>query len=219
MKAGRELENPRKECGVSGMEENTAALSDEQLLEQYRHGNTAVLELFVYRYHKPIYVYLYRMTNKRQLAEDLAQECFVRVFSALQAGRIPARFRPWIYRIATNLCRDMWKSGAHRYEFAVKDTGLNDVAAGGADTVSSLLDKQYEREAVIAALGGLPEEERQIVILRFYQELKLEEIAELLDAPLGTVKSRLYRAFRRLAIALREGEMHHGTKVKRRESK
>ncbi len=118
----------------------------------------------------------------------------------------PERFRPWIYRIATNLCRDVWKSGAYRYEVAAKDTGVYDAADGGKDTVASFLDKQYEREAVIAALGALPEEERQIVILRFYEELKLDEIAELLELPPGTVKSKLYRAFRRLADTLQKGE-------------
>ena len=180
-------------------------VTDEQLLAQYKQGNTAVLELFVYRYHPVMYAYLYRLTNKRQLAEDLVQECFVRVFSALQAGRTPERFRPWIYRIATNLCRDVWKSGAYRYEVAAKDTGVYDAADGGKDTVASFFDKQVEREAVIAALGALPEEERQIVILRFYQELKLEEIAELLELPSSTVKSKLYRAFKRLAVLLQKG--------------
>ncbi|WNS46081.1 RNA polymerase sigma factor [Paenibacillus sp. MMS20-IR301] len=180
-------------------------VTDEQLLMQYKQGNTAVLELFVYRYHQKIYAYLYRLTNKRQLAEDLVQECFVRVFTALQAGRLPERFRPWIYRIATNLCRDLWKSGVYRYEVAAMDTGVYDAADGGRDTVASILDKQYEREAVIAALAALPEEERQIVILRFYEELKLDEIAELMELPPGTVKSKLYRAFRRLAVTLQEG--------------
>jgi RNA polymerase sigma-70 factor (ECF subfamily) len=194
-----------------------AVVTDEQLLEQYKQGNTAVLELFVYRYHHTIYAYLYRLTSKRQLAEDLVQECFVRVFTALQAGRLPERFRPWIYRIATNLCRDVWKSGAYRYEVAAKDTGVYDAADGGKDTVASFLDKQYEREAVIAALGALPEEERQIVILRFYEELKLDEIAELLELPPGTVKSKLYRAFRRLADTLQKEEEQDELHFRKRE--
>ncbi|MDQ0091026.1 RNA polymerase sigma-70 factor (ECF subfamily) [Paenibacillus anaericanus] len=197
--------------------DSRAVVTDEQLLMQFKQGNTAVLELFVYRYHQTIYAYLYRLTSKRQLAEDLAQECFVRVFTALQAGRLPERFRPWIYRIATNLCRDVWKSGAYRYEVTAKDTGVYDAADGGKDTVASFLDKQYEREAVIAALGALPEEERQIVILRFYEELKLEEIAELLELPLGTVKSKLYRAFRRLADILQKGEDQDELHFRKRE--
>lgn len=197
--------------------DSKAVVTDEELLMQYRHGNTAVLELFVYRYHQTIYAYLYRMTSNRQLAEDLVQECFVRVFTALQAGRLPERFRPWIYQIATNLCRDVWKSGAYRYEVAAKDTGMYDATDGGKDTVASLLVKQVEREAVVAALGALPEEERQIVILRFYEELKLEEIAELLEQPLGTVKSKLYRAFRRLARTLQKGEDEDELQFRKRE--
>lgn len=197
--------------------DSKAVVTDEELLMQYNQGNTAVLELFVYRYHQTIYAYLYRMTSNRQLAEDLVQECFVRVFTALRAGRLPERFRPWIYRIATNLCRDVWKSGAYRYEVAAKDTGMYDATDGGKDTVASLLDKQVEREAVVAALGALPAEERQIVILRFYEELKLEEIAELLEQPLGTVKSKLYRAFRRLAHTLQKGEDEDELQFRKRE--
>jgi len=194
-----------------------AVLTDEQLIAQFKQGNTAVLELFVYRYHQVIYAYLYRLTNQRQLAEDLVQECFVRVFTALQAGRFPVRFRPWIYRIATNLCRDVWKSGVYRYEVAAKDTGVYDAVDGGRDTVASFLDKQYEREEVIVALGELPEEERQIVVLRFYEELKLDEIAELLELPLGTVKSKLYRAFKRLADILQKGEEQNELYIRKRE--
>lgn len=197
--------------------DSKAVLTDEQLVAQYKQGNTAVLELFVYRYHPAIYAYLYRLTSKRQLAEDLAQECFVRVFTAFQTGRLPERFRPWIYRIATNLCRDVWKSGAYRYEVTAQDTGVYDAADGGLDTVASFLEKQDEREAVIAALSALPEEERQIVVLRFYQDLKLDEIAELLELPSGTVKSKLYRAFKRLADTLQKGEEQDEPHLRKRQ--
>jgi len=191
-------------------------LTDEQLLLQYRQGNTAVLELLVYRYHRPIYAYLYRLTNSRQLAEDFVQETFTRVFAALQAGKQPTRFRPWMYKIAGNLCRDWWKSGTYRYEVAAQQEGLEAAASEQRDGVASMLDKQQEREAVLTALNALPDDERHIVILRFYQELKLDEIAELLEQPPGTVRSRLYRAFRRLATTLREGEGQNGGQIRQR---
>ncbi len=192
-----------------------AMLTDEQLLLQYRQGNTAVLELLVYRYHRPIYAYLYRLTNSRQLAEDFVQETFTRAFSALQAGKQPARFRPWIYRIAGNLCRDWWRSSTYRYEVATQQEGLEEVTASEEqDIVASILDKQQEREAVLSALNALPADERHIVILRFYQELKLDEIAELLEQPPGTVRSKLYRAFRRLAKTLQEGEGQNGGQIR-----
>lgn len=180
-------------------------VSDEELVEQIAAGNAGSMEALVYRYHKPIYVYLQRMLNDSSLAEDLAQECFIRLYQSIQAGRIPTRFRPWIYRIATNLCKDVWKSSAYRREILSETEQLS--FHSDDQTVSSILERQWKREAVIRALSRLTEEEREVIILRFYHELKLDEIAEALEQPLGSVKTRLYRTFKKLAELLRSEEV------------
>lgn len=191
------------------MKMTVSTVSDEELLQQFRHGNKAVLEVLVYRYHKLIYLYIARLMNDSVLAEDLTQECFLRVCSTLQSERIPARFRPWIYRIATNLCRDVWKSSAYQRETLVKDEVLSSLFVD-KETVVSILEKQLEREAVIGALQQLPVEERQIVILRFYHQMKLDEMADMMELPLSTVKTKLYKSFRMLAAILnREEEVGH----------
>ncbi|MBP1988767.1 RNA polymerase sigma factor [Paenibacillus eucommiae] len=190
-------------------------ISDEELLEQIAHGNEASLEALVYRYHKPIFEYLQRMLNNSSLAEDLSQECFIRLCQTVRTGRLPSRFRPWIYRIATNLCKDVWKSSAYRKESLWEAEKLS--LHSDSETVSSILERQWERESVIRALGSLAVDEREIIILRFYHELKLDEIAEMLEQPLGSIKTKLYKTFKKMAHLLNTEEVDkHGTARRQR---
>lgn len=181
------------------------SVSDEQLLRELLNGNTAALENIVNRYHVPIYTYLYRLLGSPSQAEDLTQECFIRVIEYVRKGRLPDSFRPWIYKIAANLCRDLWRRPSYRYEW-VNDEALGELPSD--HSVASIFEKQSDREAVITAIGRLAPEKRNLIVLRFYQELKLEEIAGVLDIPLGTVKSRLYQCLTELErlLADRYGE-------------
>lgn len=179
-------------------------VSDEDLLRQVAAGHGGSLEALIHRYHKPIYVYLQRMLGDPVLAEDLTQDCFIRVCHAVKAGRLPTKFRPWIYRIATNLCKDVWKSAAYRKEHLTDHEVLS--LHSDHETVSSILERQWEREAVIRALAQLRPEHKQIMILRFYHDLTLQEISEIVEQPLSTVKSRLYQTYKQLAQYMKREE-------------
>lgn len=180
-------------------------ISDEELLKQIAAGDEASLEALVHRYHKPIYQYLQRMLNDSSLAEDLSQECFIRLCRSVQTGKLPSRFRPWIYRIATNLCKDVWKSPVYRKEALWETEKLSHHS--DKETVTSILERQWEREAVVRALGSLADDEREIIILRFYNELRLDEISEMLEMPLGSVKTKLYKTFKKMAVLLNVEEV------------
>lgn len=170
-------------------------MTDEELLKELSRGHASALETLAFRYHAAIRTYLYRLLQSRTLADDMTQECFVRVITSVKQGRLPEKFKPWLYKIATNLCRDHWRKAANRME-QVGDEGLQHVLA--PDNVAHIYEKQVDRELVIQALNELPAERRHLMILRFYQELKLEEIADILDIPLSTVKSRLYYGIKQL---------------------
>lgn len=188
-------------------------MTDEQLLQQIAAGHEGSLEALIYRYHKPIYFYLQRMLGDTSLAEDLTQECFIRLCHAVKDERLPTVFRPWLYRIATNLCKDVWKSAAYRREALTTHDELSLHAT--PDTVTSILERQWEREAVIRALDQLEQEEKQIIILRFYQDLKIHEISDILQLPLSTTKSKLYTIYRKLAqLIIREEEKSHESRKK-----
>jgi len=170
-------------------------MTDEELLLEMSKGSGTALETLVFRYHAAIQTYLHRMVGSGTTAEDLAQECFVRVMEAVRKKRLPLSFRPWIYKIATNLCRDHWRKASNRVEMA----GVAELELFPAsENVALIYEKQTEREMVVRALQRLDEERRQLIVLRFYQELKLAEIAEILNVPLGTAKTRLYQAIKQL---------------------
>ncbi|MCU0493186.1 MAG: RNA polymerase sigma factor [Chloroflexaceae bacterium] len=165
-------------------------LSDEQLYQQLLAGDERGLTELVGRYHSPLLGFLYRQTANRALAEDLVQETFARLLT--YSGPPPQRFRPWAFTIAANLLRDHVRSAAYRRE--------EPPAEGGAELAATdlRLGQVDDRSAVLPALQRLPPDQRAVVVLRFYHDMKIEDIADVLHAPVGTVKSRLFHALRRL---------------------
>lgn len=165
-------------------------MDDETLYRQVlKGGETALVEL-VNRYHNPLYKFLCRYTGDTALADDLVQETFTRLLT--YQGEPPTRFKSWVYAIASNFARDYFKSAHSRYERA---TNFNDDAEALPDDFSFAPD---DRAEVIAALAKLSPEHREVLILRFYHDLRLEEIAEITSIPIGTVKSRLFHALKGL---------------------
>lgn len=182
-------------------------LTDQELLELIAQGDQAAMEVLVYRYHAEIYRYFYRSTNKEKLSEDLAQETFLRVIRSLGQGKYPAQFRPWVYRIATNLLRDTFKSAGYQRQVPASQEEVAQLSEEGPKgrAESNLIDivlKQELRKQVVEAIQALPRELRQVIIMRFYQELKIKDIAQALGMPEGTIKSRLHRAYLHLSETL-----------------
>jgi RNA polymerase sigma-70 factor, ECF subfamily len=178
---------------------------DEILYSRLRSGDRQALATLAERYHGPLYKFLLRITGQVQLAEDLVQEAFIRMLNF--RGAPPERFRPWAYRIAHNLVRDHFRSAVVRRE-------IESLPAEKLESVSITADQQEmevvlmqnsSHNQVITLLQRLPGNQREVLVLRFYHELTLGEIAEITGAPLGTVKSRLYHGLRRARHIL-EGE-------------
>lgn len=166
-------------------------------------GDRAALAGLVERHHSPLLGYLYHMVGgNRPLAEDLVQETFVRL---LRGGTYtPDRaFKPWLYAIAGNLARDHFKAAATRYRAPGADPP--DQPDPGADPEAQVLVAEQEQQ-VAAALARLAPEYRAALVLRFYGDLSLQEVATALNIPLGTVKSRLSVGCRRLRDILTRSE-------------
>lgn len=176
--------------------------SDEQLMTAVQAGDQVALAALVTRHHAPLLGYLYRLVGgDRQLSEDLVQETLLHVLRqrTYQADR---PFKPWLYTIATNLARDYFKSAAVRQCWRSSEEEallhLSDSAPGPEER--ALATEQGSE--VRAALAQLREEYRVVLVLRFYQGFSLQEIAETLHIPLGTVKSRLSVGVHRLRSML-----------------
>jgi RNA polymerase sigma-70 factor (ECF subfamily) len=177
--------------------------SDEQLMAAVMAGDQVALAALVTRHHAPLLGYLYRLVDgDRPLAEDLIQETLLHVLRQ-HTYRADRPFKPWLYAIATNLARDYFKSAAVRQCWRSGDAeeSLLHLYESTAGPEERALAAEQGSE-VRAALAQLGEEYRVVVVLRFYQGFSLQEIAETLQIPLGTVKSRLSVGVHRLRSML-----------------
>jgi RNA polymerase sigma-70 factor (ECF subfamily) len=177
-----------------------AAPSDNELiaksLQRGRAGASAAFGTLVRRYRKLVISVAYRLCGDAALAEDIAQDAFIRVWDRLADYRPSGNFKAWLVRIATNLTIDALRK--RRPAVDIEDVSL--VATGQGPEAAAL---SGERAAVVrAALMRLPVQSRTVLVLREYEMLSYREMADALDIPLGTVKSRLNDARRRLKAEL-----------------
>jgi RNA polymerase sigma-70 factor (ECF subfamily) len=172
------------------------ASSDEELVARSIGGDLDSFNQLVLRWERPIYALAYRVIGREEEARDVAQETFLRAFRALKGFKGQAKFSSWLYRITLNLCRD-WIRRERRTPVAQMPEGVDLVELAGEETPSESIEELIGRRqlgrAVSKAMATLPEEQRTAIILKEYHGLTFQEIADLLDCPLSTVKTRLYQ--------------------------
>lgn len=180
---------------------------DETLYNRVLSGDRQALATLVERYHGQLFKFLFRITGHAQLTEDLIQETFIRMLT--YSGAPPEHFRPWAYRIAHNLARDYFRSAVVRREVGAQpDDELDDERMADPQDTEALGLQSSDRQQVAFLLQHLPANQREVLVLRFYHELPLEEISEITGAPLGTVKSRLFHGLRRARQILEVEEVN-----------
>jgi len=170
--------------------------SDEELVTLSQGGDLDSFNQLVVRWERPIYALAYRVIGREEDARDVAQETFLRAFRALKGFKGQAKFSSWLYRITLNLCRD-WIRREKRTPVSQPPEGIDIIELAGEGTPSESIEELVGRRqlgrAVSRAMALLPEEQRTAIILKEYHGLTFQEIAELLDCPLSTVKTRLYQ--------------------------
>jgi RNA polymerase sigma-70 factor, ECF subfamily len=193
-------------CNQAMRKRGQNLLRDEDLALGIQQGDRDALTMLVERHHDPLLGFLYRMTGgDRTLAEDLVQETFLRILRSIQQYQHPRPFKPWLYMIATNLTRDHYKRADMRHTMSMPDN-LGEIASQHETLPEDAMVFRHEAKRVALAIQELPAHQREAVILRYYQELSLAEIAAVLEVPLGTVKSRISLGLGRLRTALLEQE-------------
>ncbi|MHC4931285.1 MAG: sigma-70 family RNA polymerase sigma factor [Planctomycetota bacterium] len=174
--------------------------SDETLVSRARSGDTAAFDALILRHQDRVYNMAYRMLGNREDALDLSQEVFITVFRGLGRFEAKARFSTWLYRVTVNRCRDaLRRRGSVKHtrpqslDAARDGESPREIASTGRPPPEEAMGREV-RERVEGAIGELPEDTREVLILRDREDLSYEEIAEILAIPVGTVRSRLNRA-------------------------
>jgi len=177
--------------------------SDEELIEACRAGESSAFEGLIARWEDRIRGAAWRVLGSEEEAREVAHEAFVKAYGALAGFKSEARFSSWLYQIALNLCRDRLRRRKTR-----ATVSLDELEANGPVLVAHELGAQEQlirddlASAVRRAIELLPAEQREVVILKEYQGLTFLEIAQALDVPVSTVKTRLYRGLGQLRLRL-----------------
>lgn len=187
-------------------------MDEEQILSVIRRvkkGDVNAFETIVRLYEKNVYNIALRMTSNREDALDVSQESFLKAYHALGSFREESKFSVWLYRIVSNTCLDFLRERKRRAEVPLSaEDGEGESSELEIRDESLSPERLYEqkltREALRRGLKSLPEDQREILLLREIEGLSYEEIGSVLSLESGTVKSRIFRARRKLCEFLAE---------------
>lgn len=186
------------------------ATSDEQIVEQALAGDAEAFGEIVRRWERRIYALSYGILGREEEARDATQETFLAAFRSLRNFRGEAKVSSWLHRIAVNQCITRQRRARVRSETTLEDETDYDGAtedgssffAQAAESPVVAAESRERTEVVRRAVNALPQELRQVILMKEFEELTFQEIAEALDLPLSTVKSRLYTALKQLRMRL-----------------
>jgi RNA polymerase sigma-70 factor, ECF subfamily len=183
--------------------------SDEVIVERALTGDADAFGELVRRWERRIFALTYGMLGRGEDARDATQETFLAAFRNLRGFRGEAKVSSWLHRIAVNQCISRQRRARVRSESALEDDPENSAASFAAPLSQSpakVAEGRQETLAVRRAINSLPIELRQVVVMKEFEELTFREIADALDLPLSTVKSRLYTALKQLQMRLQKFE-------------
>lgn len=174
-------------------------MSDEDVMEQLQNGVIPAFDIIVHRFKDRLHNFLYRYTHNHEDCEDLVQETFLRVYKSRQSYKRIAKLSTWIYTIALNLAKTMYKKKQRMKTFSIHEDESNpDDRAFDIEDTTILQDEKLHLKNSMGelekALAELNDDFREAIVLRDIQQLSYEEISDITDTPMGTVKSRINRA-------------------------
>jgi len=196
---------------------------DGELMQKVMEGDMRAFDVLVRRWEHQLFNLIYRIVGDFETSKDIRQEVLMRVYQAAKRYRPRSQFKAWLYRIAVNCSINELRKRERRQMLPL--TMLYQNRDGEQQPLESILpdpnpgpDEVIQRneiaECIRDALRRLPDEQRIVVVLRHYEGMKFQQIASLLNCPLGTVKSRMHHGLERLRVMLKnirwEGEVSHG---------
>lgn len=180
---------------------------EKQWIEEVLSGNKQAYAHIINKYKNPLYATILRMTKNEQDAVDLVQESFIKIYHQLDKFEGKSSFSSWMYRVAINHCIDEFRKKRHKVEHV--DIREDDVKDDQHPEVIFLKKEQHRQLEKL--IDGLPEDERMILLLRYINEQSYNDISELMNVSIATVRNKLHRAkkkLRRKAKAKKGGYFH-----------
>jgi RNA polymerase sigma-70 factor (ECF subfamily) len=201
---------PHGEAQVA-TDQSSEGLSDAQVMLRVKAGDESAFDYLVQKYRRPMLSFMYRMAHNTAVAEDLAQEVFLRVYRSRENYEASAKFTTWLYRIASNLAVNHARDTRHqRPENTVsldepdQETGLTMDVPDNSLTAEENIVRRERLAAIRQRVQALPERQRIAVIMHKYQQMDYHQIAEVLKLSESAIKSLLFRAYETLRVQLRE---------------
>jgi RNA polymerase sigma-70 factor (ECF subfamily) len=202
---------PAQPDGAERVESNMGSLAatldyDAELMVRVKEGDGASFDVLLEKHRSPVIHFLYRMVQNRAVAEELAQEVFLRVYRSRSTYEPTAKFTTWLFRIATHLALNSLRDGKNdRRQESLDDDTSEGPARQVFDmrpSVEALMVKEARLQEVRLAVAGLPEKQRAAVLMHKYREMEYQQIASVLNCSESAVKSLLFRAYETLRARL-----------------
>lgn len=171
-------------------------LSDNAIMLKVQKGDIDQMGLLYERYHRPLFRFLYNMTHERELSEDLVQNVFMRMLKYNDGFLGYGEFKTWMYRIARNMVYDHFRHVKHTPP--LRDVKEYETSIAGEQFTDAAMEKEQELKLLEAAMEKLSMENRELLVLCRYEELKYHEIAQILNTTEGVIKVRIHRALKQL---------------------
>lgn len=187
--------------------DNKKTVSDEQLLERHLNGDSDAFAILLKRYQRELLNFLFRFIGNSALAEDVFQEAFLQVHISAATFDTTRRFKPWLFTIAANKARDAMRSRARRPAAPLDatvggkmgSTTFADLIPANIPPPDETLSNFETRQAVQNVVRNMPDNLRMVLVLSYFHGFAYKDIAEILEVPLGTLKSRLHAAVKHFA--------------------
>jgi len=188
-----------------------SVLTDAEVMLELRSGNMAAFDVLLNKYRKPIIHFMFRMVHNQAVAEELAQEVFLRIYRSRETYRAEARFSTWLYRIATNLGVNYARDNRHERTASTvyldepdPETGTTPDVADSTPSAEANLLRRERMKAIRQCVLALPERQKSAVLMHKYEGMDYKQIGEVLKLSESATKSLLFRAYQTLRVELKE---------------
>lgn len=168
--------------------------SDAELINAFKQGNQTALEVLIKRYKDKIYTSIFMLVKDEFTADDIFQDAFLKMIKTIRSGKYAeqGKFLPWAMRVAHNLCMDHFRKIKHNVSVVLSDgTDITDILPTSAYGASDAMERKETHDSVRKLVEQLPEEQREVVVLRIYADLSFKDISELTSVSINTALGRM----------------------------